>query len=196
MILSLKLQALQLAWTCGLQSFFISRKLWLGHNGGEGKNVISINQYTIIKAVIYIVVFLNIFLMQHKKNIFDIYERTTLTKFIKSICCVVLLGLLNVAVYIFRYLYLENNLFSPILMIFQIVISYGFEILLITSWLRCFYMSEKIHLGYVCIALWILSRFIGAPVFFLFLFITVICALLLRKHNKNRSFKNLKDIDG
>lgn len=81
--------------------------------------------------------------MQHKKNIFDIYERTTLTKFIKSICCVVLLGLLNVAVYIFRYLYLENNLLSPILMIFQIVISYGFEILLITSWLRCFYMSEK-----------------------------------------------------
>ncbi|OBZ32488.1 hypothetical protein A0U42_10295 [Megasphaera sp. DISK 18] len=152
--------------------------------------MISINQYTIIKAVIYIVIFFNIFLMQHKKNIFDIYERTTLTEFIKSICCVVLLGLLNVAAYIFRYLYLENNFFSPILMIFQIVISYGFEILLITSWLRCFYMSEKIHLGYVCIALWILSRFIEeAPVFFLFLSITVICVLLLRKHNKTDSLK-------
>lgn len=54
-------------------------------------------------------------------------------------------------------------------MIFQIVISYGFEILLITSWLRCFYMSGKIRLGYACIILWISSRFIlGIPIFFLF----------------------------
>ncbi len=64
MILSLKLQALQLVWTCGLQSFFISGQLWLSYNEGEGKNVISINQYTIIKAVIYIVIFFNIFLIQ------------------------------------------------------------------------------------------------------------------------------------
>lgn len=70
-------------------------------------------------------------------------------------------------------------------MIFQIVISYGFEILLITSWLRCFYMSGKIRLGYACIILWISSRFIlGIPIFFLFLFITTICVALLWKHNK------------
>ena len=132
--------------------------------------MISINQYTIIKIGTYIVVFFNIFWMQYKKNTFDIHKSITLLNFIKSICLVFLLGFLNVTVYFFRYLYLDNTFLSQMLMIFQIIVSYGFEILLITSWLRCFYMSEKIRLGYACIILWMLSRFIlGTPIFFLFL---------------------------
>lgn len=147
--------------------------------------MISINQYTIIKTSIYLVIFLNIFLMQYKRNTLDIHKSITFLNFIKSICLIFLLGLLNVTIYYFRYSYLDNIFLSQILMIFQIVISYGFEILLITSWLRCFYMSEKIRLGYVCIILWISSRFIlGIPIFFLFLFITTICVALLWKHNK------------
>lgn len=147
--------------------------------------MISINQYTIIKTGIYLVIFLNIFLMQYKRNTLDIHKSITFLNFIKSICLIFLLGLLNVTIYYFRYSYLDNIFLSQILMIFQIVISYGFEILLITSWLRCFYMSEKIRLGYVCIILWISSRFIlGIPIFFLFLFITTICVALLWKHNK------------
>lgn len=147
--------------------------------------MISINQYTIIKTGIYLVIFFNIFLMQYKRNTLDIHESITFLNFIKSICLIFLLGLLNVTIYYFRYLYLDNTFLSPILMIFQIVISYGFEILLITSWLRCFYMSGKIRLGYACIILWISSRFIlGIPIFFLFLFITTICVALLWKHNK------------
>lgn len=123
--------------------------------------------------------------MQYKRNTLDIHESITFLNFIKSICLIFLLGLLNVTIYYFRYLYLDNTFLSPILMIFQIVISYGFEILLITSWLRCFYMSGKIRLGYACIILWISSRFIlGIPIFFLFLFITTICVALLWKHNK------------
>lgn len=156
----------------------------------EVKNMISINQYAIIKMGIYAVVFFNIFLMQYKRNIFDIHERITFLNFVKSIFMVFLLGFLNVTIYFFRYLYLENEFLSRILMIFQIVISYGFEILLITSWLRCFYMSEKIRLGYACIILWILSRFIlGILIFFLFLFTTTICVVLLWKHNKDENFK-------
>lgn len=151
--------------------------------------MISINQYTIIKIGTYIVVFFYIFWMQYKKNTFDIHKSITLLNFIKSICLVFLLGFLNVTVYFFRYLYLDNTFLSQMLMIFQIIVSYGFEILLITSWLRCFYMSEKIRLGYACIILWMLSRFIlGTPIFFLFLFITAICILLLRKHNKVGAF--------
>lgn len=147
--------------------------------------MISINQYTIIKTGIYLVIFFNIFLMQYKRNALDIHESITFLNFIKSICLIFLLGLLNVTIYYFRYLYLDNTFLSQILMIFQIVISYGFEILLITSWLRCFYMSGKIRLGYACIILWISSRFIlGIPIFFLFLFITTICVALLWKHNK------------
>lgn len=147
--------------------------------------MISINQYTIIKTGIYLVIFFNIFLMQYKRNTLDIHESITFLNFIKSICLIFLLGLLNVTIYYFRYLYLDNTFLSQILMIFQIVISYGFEILLITSWLRCFYMSGKIRLGYACIILWISSRFIlGIPIFFLFLFITTICVALLWKHNK------------
>lgn len=147
--------------------------------------MISINQYTIIKTGIYLVIFFNIFLMQYKRNTLDIHESITFLNFIKSICLIFLLGLLNVTIYYFRYLYLDNTFLSQILMIFQIVISYGFEILLITSWLRCFYMSGKIRLGYACIILWISSRFIlGIPIFFLFLFITAICVALLWKHNK------------
>lgn len=123
--------------------------------------------------------------MQYKRNTLDIHESITFLNFIKSICLIFFLGLLNVTIYYFRYLYLDNTFLSPILMIFQIVISYGFEILLITSWLRCFYMSGKIRLGYACIILWISSRFIlGIPIFFLFLFITTICVALLWKHNK------------
>lgn len=107
--------------------------------------------------------------MQYKRNTLDIHESITFLNFIKSICLIFLLGLLNVTIYYFRYLYLDNTFLSQILMIFQIVISYGFEILLITSWLRCFYMSGKIRLGYACIILWISSRFIlGIPIFFLF----------------------------
>lgn len=147
--------------------------------------MISINQYTIIKTGIYLVIFFNIFLMQYKRNTLDIHESITFLNFIKSICLIFLLGLLNVTIYYFRYLYLDNTFLSQLLMIFQIVISYGFEILLITSWLRCFYMSGKIRLGYACIILWISSRFIlGIPIFFLFLFITTICVALLWKHNK------------
>lgn len=147
--------------------------------------MISINQYTIIKTGIYLVIFFNIFLMQYKRTTLDIHESITFLNFIKSICLIFLLGLLNVTIYYFRYLYLDNTFLSQILMIFQIVISYGFEILLITSWLRCFYMSGKIRLGYACIILWISSRFIlGIPIFFLFLFITTICVALLWKHNK------------
>lgn len=107
--------------------------------------------------------------MQYKRNTLDIHESITFLNFIKSICLIFLLGLLNVTIYYFRYLYLDNTFLSQILMIFQIVISYGFEILLITSWLRCFYMSGKIRLGYACIILWISSRFIlGIPIFSFF----------------------------
>ena len=151
--------------------------------------MISINQYTIIKTGIYLVIFFNIFLMQYKRNIFDIHESITFLNFVKSIFMVFLFCLLK-TIYFFRYLYLENEFLSRILMILQIVISYGFEILLITSWLRCFYMSGKIRLGYACILLWISSRFIlGIPIFFLFLFITTICVALLWKHNKDKNFK-------
>lgn len=101
----------------------------------EVENMISINQYTIIKMGIYLVIFFNIFLMQYKRNIFDIHESITFLNFVKSIFMVFLLGFLNVTIYFFRYLYLENEFLSRILMIFQIVISYRFEILLITSWL-------------------------------------------------------------
>lgn len=128
------------------------------------------------------VIFFNIFLMKYKRNTFDIHEKITFMQFGKYIFLVFLLGLLNVIIYAFRHLYLGNIFLGPFLMIFQIIASYGFEILLMTSWLRCFYMSEKIYLGYVCMVLWILSRFIwGISSFFLFLFITIICVLLLRK---------------
>ena len=149
--------------------------------------MISINHYTLIKAGIYIVIFLNIFWMQHKKNIFDIHEKITLMNFIKIICLALLLGVLNATIYVFRYLYLENELFSPVLMICQIISSYGFEILLITSWLRCFYMSGQLYLGYGCILLWVISHFVlDMSVFLLFMFITIGCLLLLRKYSKNK----------
>ena len=71
--------------------------------------------------------------MQYKRNTLDIHKSITFLNFIKSICLIFLLGLLNVTIYYFRYSYLDNIFLSQILMIFQIVISYGFEILLITS---------------------------------------------------------------
>ena len=58
--------------------------------------MISINQYTIIKTGIYLVIFFNIFLMQYKRNTLDIHESITFLNFIKSICLIFLLGLLNV----------------------------------------------------------------------------------------------------
>lgn len=57
MILSLKLNALQIVWTCALQSFFISGQLWLSYNEGEGANVISVHNAKDILVISGLVAF-------------------------------------------------------------------------------------------------------------------------------------------
>lgn len=75
MILFLNLQALQIVWTCGLQSLFISGQLWLSYNEGEGKNVISIHNTKDILVISGLVAF---FLYALKKELQKNFDKNML----------------------------------------------------------------------------------------------------------------------
>lgn len=150
--------------------------------------MVSINEYFLIEAIVYIIIFSILYINNKKGTVFDIQQMPSLNAFVIRIVMVILLGCIAFEVKSLRYsVYADNLLWKNILFYLQGIIGISFETILIASWSQCFYQyfRRKYWIA-ILIFLWVFVQIMFTILnVFLFITYTFLCIKIIRNITKN-----------